>query len=63
MINPADETVLASVASATLEDGDAAVEAAARGLPAWAATPPRERAEILRKAWELMIARKAESPG
>jgi succinate-semialdehyde dehydrogenase/glutarate-semialdehyde dehydrogenase len=33
------------------------VSAAADAHPAWAATPPRERAEVLRRAFELMIAR------
>jgi len=34
-----------------------AVSAAHAALPAWAGTPPRQRAEILRKAFELMTAR------
>src|SRR4029077_153118 len=38
-------------------DGLDAVSAAQAALPAWAATPPRQRAEILRKAFELMTAR------
>jgi len=33
------------------------VAAAHEALPAWAATPPRERAECLRRAWALMIER------
>jgi succinate-semialdehyde dehydrogenase/glutarate-semialdehyde dehydrogenase len=33
------------------------VAAAYQALPAWAATPPRQRAECLRKAWALMIER------
>src|ERR1700692_197900 len=57
VLDPASEEVIASVASASLEDGLAAVEAAHRALPAWAATAPRRRAEILRKAFELMTAR------
>ncbi|MCZ6603722.1 MAG: NAD-dependent succinate-semialdehyde dehydrogenase [Alphaproteobacteria bacterium] len=60
VINPATEAVLASVASATAEDGMAAVDAAYDAGPAWAATAPRERAEILRRSFELMIARKEE---
>ena len=58
VINPADETVLASVASATLDDADAALDAAQRAFGPWAARTPRERAEILRKAFELMSARR-----
>lgn len=34
---------------------DAAIEEAARALPAWAATPPRRRSEILHAAHELML--------
>jgi succinate-semialdehyde dehydrogenase/glutarate-semialdehyde dehydrogenase len=53
--NPATETTLASVASATVEDCLEAVAAAQGSLAAWGATAPRVRAEILRKAFELMI--------
>jgi succinate-semialdehyde dehydrogenase/glutarate-semialdehyde dehydrogenase len=49
--------VLASVASATLDDAREALDAAAAAFPDWAARKPRERAEVLRKAWELMTAR------
>lgn len=56
--NPADEEALASVASATQEDALKAVDAAHRAGDAWAARPPRERAEILRKAFELMTERR-----
>jgi len=57
VFDPASEEVITSVASASIEDGLAAVDAAHRALPAWAATAPRRRAEILRKAFELMTAR------
>lgn len=57
VLNPADETVLVSVASATLDDAREALDAAAAAFPDWAARKPRERAEVLRKAWELMTAR------
>src|ERR1700684_2637568 len=57
VLDPASEEVIASVASASIEDGLAAVEAAHRALPAWAAAAPRRRAEILRKAFELMTER------
>jgi len=57
VINPADESVLASVASATLEDADAALDAAQAAFADWAGRKPRERAEVLRKAWELMTER------
>ena len=60
MLNPADETVLASVASATIADADAALDAAQAAFADWAGRTPRERSEILRKAWELMTARLEE---
>jgi succinate-semialdehyde dehydrogenase/glutarate-semialdehyde dehydrogenase len=48
------------VADGSVEDGLAAVSAAAEAGPAWAATAPRQRAEILRRAWELMTDRADE---
>jgi len=55
--DPATEEAIAEVADATAEDALDAVAAAQAALPGWAATPPRERAECLRRAWELMIER------
>ena len=60
VINPADETKLASVASATEADGLAAVDAAHAAMKSWAAKHPRERSEILRRAFDLMTARRDE---
>lgn len=57
VINPADESVLASVASATTEDAISALDAADEAFADWAARKPRERGEILRKAFELFSAR------
>jgi succinate-semialdehyde dehydrogenase / glutarate-semialdehyde dehydrogenase len=57
VLNPATGAELASVASGAVEDGLAAVAAAHGAGPAWAATAPRARAEILRRAFELMTAR------
>ncbi len=57
VINPADESVLASVASATIEDAQAALDAADAAFADWSGRSPRERSEVLRKAWELMTAR------
>jgi succinate-semialdehyde dehydrogenase / glutarate-semialdehyde dehydrogenase len=57
VIDPSTEQVLATVADATVEDGLKAVAAASAAAPGWAATPPRDRAEILRRAFELTIAR------
>jgi succinate-semialdehyde dehydrogenase / glutarate-semialdehyde dehydrogenase len=57
VINPATEDALVEVADASPEDGLEAVGAAAQALPKWAATPPRQRAEVLRRAFELMTER------
>ncbi|MGY2251548.1 NAD-dependent succinate-semialdehyde dehydrogenase [Pseudomonas reactans] len=54
VIDPSTEAVIANVADATLEDARAAVAAAAAAAPAWAATPPRQRSEILRRCFELI---------
>ena len=55
VIDPATEKTIASVASATVEDAKAAIDAADAAFPAWAAKKPRERAEILRKAFEIIM--------
>jgi succinate-semialdehyde dehydrogenase/glutarate-semialdehyde dehydrogenase len=60
VLNPADETVLASVASGTVEDAINALDAAEAAFGGWAARKPRERAEVLRKAFELFSARREE---
>jgi succinate-semialdehyde dehydrogenase/glutarate-semialdehyde dehydrogenase len=55
VIDPATENVITSVASATVDDAKAAVDAASGAFPAWAAKKPRERGEVLRKAFELVL--------
>ena len=55
VIDPATEKKIASVASASVEDAKAAVDAASDAFEGWAARKPRERAEILRKAFELIV--------
>src|SRR5438093_12843066 len=55
VVDPATENRIASVASATVEDAKAAVDAASDAFGPWAAKKPRERAEILRKAFELIM--------
>ena len=57
VFNPSDETVLASVASATLDDAKDALDAAEVAFGEWAGRTPRERSVILRHAWELMTER------
>jgi succinate-semialdehyde dehydrogenase / glutarate-semialdehyde dehydrogenase len=58
--DPASGEVVAVVADASVQDGLAAVTAAADALPGWSATPPRQRAEVLRRTFELMAARTDE---
>jgi succinate-semialdehyde dehydrogenase/glutarate-semialdehyde dehydrogenase len=55
VIDPATERVIASVASATVYDATTAVDVAQAAFGPWAARKPRERAEILRKAYELTM--------
>src|ERR1700687_477195 len=55
VIDPAIEAKIASVASAGTPDAKAAVDAASDAFPGWAARKPRERGEILRKAFELIM--------
>src|SRR6185312_10308132 len=57
VLDPATEEPLAEVADGTVNDALDAVSAAHDALPGWAATPPRQRAEVLRKAFELMTER------
>src|SRR5215470_6005983 len=56
VIDPATENKITSVASASLDDAKAAVDAASDAFEGWAGRKPRERAEILRKAYEVIMA-------
>src|SRR5262245_47845007 len=53
--DPATENKIASVASATVDDAKAAVDAASDAFEGWAAKKPRERGEMLRKAFDLIM--------
>ncbi|MGI9646901.1 MAG: NAD-dependent succinate-semialdehyde dehydrogenase [Acidimicrobiia bacterium] len=53
--DPATNDLIADVANGAVEDGIAAVAAAHEAGITWAATAPRARSEILRRAFELMI--------
>src|ERR671929_1836012 len=55
VIDPATERTIASVASASVDDAKAAVDAASDAFEAWAGRKPRERGEILRKSFELIM--------
>ena len=54
--NPADESVIANVQISSEEQCIEAVDAAHRAFKGWAKTAPRVRGEILRKAFEIMVA-------
>jgi len=58
--DPATGQTLVEVADATPEDALAALGAAADAQASWAATAPRERGEILRRAYELLLERTDE---
>jgi len=57
VVDPATGKVLAEVADATVADAITAVDAADAAAGGWATTPPRQRGEILRRAYELMTDR------
>ncbi|MEI5099706.1 aldehyde dehydrogenase family protein [Streptomyces sp. PmtG] len=63
VVNPADEEVIAHVPAGTPTDVDAAVRAAREALPAWAATPPADRAARLAAVRDGLAARKDEIAG
>ena len=54
--NPATNEVLAHVADGGLEDAALAIEAAGRAQASWGKSTPRERADILRRAYDLVLA-------
>jgi succinate-semialdehyde dehydrogenase/glutarate-semialdehyde dehydrogenase len=55
VVNPATEEVIAEIADASSADALDAVAAAAIAGPLWAARAPRDRGEILRRSFELLI--------
>jgi succinate-semialdehyde dehydrogenase/glutarate-semialdehyde dehydrogenase len=56
--DPATGRVIKSIADATPEDGIRALDAAVAAADAWAATPARQRGEILRRAFDLLQERR-----
>ncbi|MGH9102607.1 MAG: NAD-dependent succinate-semialdehyde dehydrogenase [Acidimicrobiales bacterium] len=55
--DPSTGETLAEVADATPEDGMAALDAAVAAQSSWAASGPRERGELLRRAYEAITAK------
>jgi succinate-semialdehyde dehydrogenase/glutarate-semialdehyde dehydrogenase len=60
VLNPADETVLGIVPTATIADLDDAVAAAERGFAIWRKTAPAKRTQIILRAASLMRERADE---
>ena len=58
--DPTTGDTLVEVADATADDAVAALDAACAVQAEWAGHPPRERGEILRRAFETMVARSDE---
>jgi len=54
--DPSDNSTIANVAVASDEHCAAAIDAASNAFKSWAKTAPRVSAEILRKAFEIMVA-------
>ncbi|WP_156251399.1 NAD-dependent succinate-semialdehyde dehydrogenase [Pseudactinotalea terrae] len=58
--DPATGEVIKEIADASVADGTAAMDAACEAFPSWSRTPARERAEILRRAFDLLQQRAEE---
>ena len=58
--DPANGALIANVADCTPDDALAAVAAAEKALPAWRALSAKERARLLRRWYELMMAHQDE---
>ncbi|WP_061961557.1 NAD-dependent succinate-semialdehyde dehydrogenase [Demequina flava] len=52
--DPSTGKTLATIASATVDDGTAALDATVDAFPDWSATPARERSEVLHRAFDLV---------
>ena len=58
--DPATGGVIKQIADGTVEDAVRALDAAVAAQDAWAATPTRERSNILRRAFDLLMERKED---
>ena len=56
IVNPATEEVVARAPEASVEQANAAVDAAADAFDSWSRTTPEERAELLDRAADLLDA-------
>ena len=57
VLDPATGGILAAVASGSVDDAIACVDAASAAAQAWAQTAPRKRSEILQRTYQLMVDR------
>ncbi len=55
VLDPATNETVVEVADGTPADALAACDAAEAAQAKWAATPPRERSEILRNCWQVLV--------
>src|SRR5688572_29698312 len=60
VVDPSTGAVLCAVADARPADGAAALDAAVTAQPAWGQSAPRERGEVLRRAFEALMDRREE---
>src|SRR6202011_3029252 len=58
--DPATGESICEVADASVDDARAALDAAVEAGPEWSQHPPRERGEILRRAFDAIISRADE---
>lgn len=58
--DPSTGEVLKEIADASADDGIRALDAAVAAQDAWAKTAPRERGEILRRAFDLLMERRED---
>ncbi len=58
--DPYDESLLAEIPGANVDDLNRAFESAKKAQPAWAAAAPAQRAQVLRNAYDIVKARKDE---
>src|ERR1700744_3500960 len=62
VIDPATGREIAPLAGASFDDAKAAIDAADAAFAGWAGRKPRERAEILRKCYEVIMAQSERLP-
>jgi acyl-CoA reductase-like NAD-dependent aldehyde dehydrogenase len=60
VVNPATEQIVGEAPECSRSDAEAAAAAARAAFPAWSRTSPEERAALLRRAAELLMARNDE---